>query len=65
MCIEAIKHFFFKEGKKRVVEMLIRGGGIMVVAKIKINAFCACLKLGLGFPTSYVVWFFFMFSELG
>ena len=45
--------------------MLIRGGGIMVVAKIKINAFCACLKLGLRFPTSYVVCFFFMFSELG
>ena len=56
MCIEAIKHF--KEGKKRVVEMLIRGGRIMVVAKIKINAFCARLKLGLGFPTSDVVWFF-------
>jgi hypothetical protein len=36
--------FFFKEGKKRVVEMLIRGGRIMVVAKIKINAFCARLK---------------------
>ena len=34
----------------------------MVVAKIKIhvNAFCACLKLRLGFPTSYVVWFFYV-----